>query len=50
MSRIRTFYIDHDRAVGFYQKPGLQVVSDEFWEEGVLHVKMEMDICVRSLP
>ncbi len=31
-------------AIGFYEKLGLQVVSDEFWEEGVLHVKMEMDI------
>lgn len=31
-------------AIGFYEKMGLKVVSDEFWEEGVLHVKMEMDI------
>lgn len=44
MEQNKGIYIDHDRAVGFYQKPGLQVVSDEFREEGLFHVKMEMDI------
>ncbi len=27
-------------AIEFYEKFGFQVVSDEFWEEGILHVKM----------
>lgn len=28
-------------AVGFYEKLGFQVVSDEFLEEGIVHVAME---------
>jgi len=31
-------------AIGFYQKLGFQTVSGEFLEEGVLHVKMELQI------
>lgn len=31
-------------AIGFYEKLGFKVVSDEFLEEGVLHVKMELEI------
>lgn len=31
-------------AVGFYEKLGFQVVSDEFLEEGILHVVMQRDI------
>jgi ElaA protein len=30
--------------VGFYEKFGFKVVSDEFTEEGVLHVKMELEL------
>lgn len=29
-------------AIGFYEKFGFEVVSDEFWEEGILHVVMEL--------
>lgn len=32
------------QAVGFYEKFGFKTVSDEFLEEGVLHVKMELEI------
>lgn len=31
-------------AIGFYEKFGFQVVSDEFWEEGVLHVRMQRNM------
>lgn len=31
-------------AIGFYQKFGFQVVSDEFIEEKILHVIMELDV------
>ncbi len=31
-------------AIGFYEKLGFITVSDEFLEEGVLHVRMELDI------
>ncbi len=31
------------QAVGFYKKLGFSVVSDEFLEEGVVHVTMEMN-------
>lgn len=30
-------------AVGFYQKYGFKVSSDEFLEEGVVHIGMELD-------
>ena len=32
------------QAVGFYEKMGFQIVSDEFLEEGVIHVTMEKKI------
>ena len=31
-------------AIGFYEKLGFKVVSGEFLEEGVIHVKMELEI------
>ena len=31
------------QAVGFYEKLGFYVVSDEFLEEGVVHVTMQLD-------
>ena len=31
-------------AIEFYQKLGFKSVSDEFLEEGVIHVKMELEI------
>lgn len=31
-------------AIGFYERLGFAVVSDEFLEEGILHVVMEMTI------
>ncbi len=38
----KTICLDSQKyAVGFYEKIGFKTVSDEFYEEGVLHVKME---------
>lgn len=31
-------------AIGFYEKSGFQVMSDEFLEEGIVHVVMENEI------
>ena len=31
-------------AAGFYEKSGFQVVSDDFLEEGIVHVIMEMEL------
>lgn len=31
-------------AVGFYEKCGFKVCSDEFLEEGIVHVQMEMQV------
>ncbi|MDE5539781.1 MAG: GNAT family N-acetyltransferase [Bacilli bacterium] len=31
-------------AIGFYEKFGFKTVSDEFLEEGVVHVVMELDL------
>ena len=31
-------------AIGFYEKFGFEVASEEFWEEGILHVAMERSI------
>ena len=31
-------------AIGFYEKFGFKVVSDEFLEEGIMHVIMEKDV------
>lgn len=37
-------YVDSQKhAVGFYEKMGFKAVSDEFLEEGVLHVRMELE-------
>ncbi len=32
------------QAAGFYEKLGFKKVSDEFWEEGIVHITMECDI------
>lgn len=32
-------------ATGFYEKLGFETVSDEFLEEGVMHVKMSLKAC-----
>lgn len=31
-------------AVGFYEKFGFKTISDDFYEEGTLHVVMELDV------
>ncbi len=31
-------------AIGFYEKSGFKTVSDEFLEEGVIHVAMQLDL------
>lgn len=31
-------------AIGFYEKFGFRIVSDEFLEEGIIHVTMELEI------
>jgi len=31
-------------AIGFYEKFGFKTVSEEFWEEGIIHVAMEMHV------
>jgi ElaA protein len=41
----RTICLDSQtHAIGFYQKLGFRVISDEFLEEGVMHVKMEFAV------
>ena len=36
-------YVDAQKhAIGFYEKMGFKTVSNEFLEEGVVHVKMEL--------
>ena len=32
------------QAVGFYEKFGFEVCSEEFLEEGIVHVKMQLNI------
>ena len=32
------------QAVGFYEKFGFKIVSDEYLEEGVVHVNMELEL------
>lgn len=32
------------QAVGFYERFGFKVTSDEFLEEGVVHLRMELDV------
>ena len=40
----KTIFVSAQKqAVGFYQKIGFSVISDEFLEEGVLHVNMELN-------
>ena len=31
-------------AIGFYEKLGFKAVSDEFLEEGILHITMELEV------
>ena len=31
-------------AIGFYEKLGFKVISDEFLEKGVMHVRMQLEI------
>ena len=31
-------------AIGFYEKAGFKVCSEEFLEEGIMHVKMELEM------
>lgn len=38
-------------AIGFYEKLGFQVTSDDFLEEGIVHAAMELDLsCCESPP
>ena len=37
----KTIYIEAQKyAIGFYEKEGFKVISDEFLEEGIMHVQM----------
>ena len=43
--RIKKIVLNSQKhAVEFYEKLGFKTVSDEFLEEGVVHLKMEMDL------
>lgn len=43
--KCQTICLDAQKhAIGFYEKLGFITVSDEFLEEGVLHVQMELNI------
>lgn len=43
--KCKTICIDaQTHAIGFYEKFGFKVTSEEFWEEGILHVAMELDV------
>lgn len=43
--KCQKIYIDSQKhAIGFYEKFGFKTVSGEFLEEGVLHVKMQLEI------
>lgn len=43
--KCKTICIDaQTHAIGFYEKFGFKVTSEEFWEEGVLHVSMELKL------
>ncbi len=33
-----------ERAIGFYQKCGFQLIGDKSWEDGVKHVKMQIEL------
>ena len=44
----RRFYIEaQSYAIGFYEKAGFRVVSEEFLEDGIPHVKMETPAVVQ---
>ena len=44
----RRFYVEaQSYAIGFYEKAGFRVVSEEFWEDGIPHVKMETPAVVQ---
>jgi ElaA protein len=40
----KIFLNSQSQAVGFYEKLGFKVASDEFLEEGVVHLSMELEI------
>ena len=41
--KAKTIYIEAQcYAIGFYEKAGFQIVSEEFLEDGIPHVKMEL--------
>ena len=43
--RCRQVFVDSQKhAIGFYEKMGFQIVSPEFLEEGIVHVRMQRDI------
>ncbi len=43
--RCKKIVLDSQKtAIGFYEKLGFETVSDEFLEEGVIHVVMELEI------
>ena len=35
---------DLQNIIGFYEKTGFKVCSEEFLEEGVIHVKVELEV------
>ena len=42
---LSTVDLDHkDRLYHFYEKFGFKTISDDFYEEGILHVVMELDV------
>ncbi len=44
----RRFYVEaQSYAIGFYEKAGFRVVSEEFLEDGIPHVKMETPAVVQ---
>lgn len=43
--RIKKIILNSQKhAIGFYEKFGFKTISDEFLEEGIIHLKMEMDL------
>lgn len=43
--KCKKIYLDSQKhAIGFYEKFGFKVVSDEFLEEGIVHVAMELEV------
>ena len=41
---VKIFAEAQKRVTGFYEKAGFKVISDEFLEDGIPHVEMEMDL------